>query len=271
MTILSLSNNSPIPDILPTSWDFLQQCDITVFRNLSHFKNCVGQVKQRDTHKGGVDYVTALSDLVSNKPQITESKALSIRELVRSNLFKRGLITEEVYEEYRYTDSGTVVGFDMGRYAEGDPECIITPTHQYVDFFHEVYINASYSYILTDEQVTETTAKILSAIEELERRHIFIKVTLVLPISSVSIDRDNYFALIPLFSHKEQKTIDTMSSVLNSRLLRKFFFAILEDQYGSRLSGNYGQVKSLPKTINMGDQFDEIRFFEGVLTEVGEL
>lgn len=260
--------DKPLHSLFP--WRHLTNSDNLEFRNLQHFIHVVSNLTQKEDDKCGISYADALKELKNKVPRLSASEQDSIRNLVRSKLHKRGLITEEVYEAFRYAEEGTVVGVDIGKYAAGEPDCVITPTRQYVDFFHELFVNISYRWDIDNSVIVANVAKLLAAIEELERQHIFIKITLVLPVRGVlrSGDRDMFLS-IPLFSHKEYKSVATMSAVLNERLLRKFVFAIMEDLYGSDLISGYGKATSLSGTINIGDTLDEIQFFEEIKKKVG--
>jgi len=59
-----------------------------------------------------------------------------------------------------------------------------------------------------------------------------------------------------------------MSAVLNDRLLRKFFFAVLEDTFGTTLNSNYGIAITVPDVINVGDTLDEVEFCKGILDKI---
>ena len=262
----------PLHSILPKSWkeEIGTPLDNLAFRNLDHFKYVVSKLKQVKDDNTGTSYAKALEDLLANRGALTAEKRESIRNLVRSNLHKRGLITEEVYENFRYTVDGTNVGVDVGKYASGKPDCVMSPAVQYVDFFYELYISISYPWDVTDESVKTNTAKLLAAIEELERQHIFIKIVTIFPARNVTRrGGQKLFSTIPLFSHKERKSVETMSAVVNERLLRKFYFAIMEDLYGDDLSSNYGNVIRLEDCMCIGDDFNEVEFFENIVKAVG--
>jgi len=260
----------PLPSIVPSSWKKeLGAIDFMCFRNLEHFKHIVSNIIQLDDTKCGMSYKEALVKLLKKQSDFPKKEQESIRDLVRSNLHKRGLITQEVYENFRYTYDGTQVDVDIGKFVNGEPDCVISPSVQYIDFFYELYINISYPYYIDNAQVRKSVAKLLATIEELERQHVFIKITLVFPARSVSLNnRNSYFSMLPLFSHKQIKSIDLMSSVVNDRLLRKFFFAILENTYFENLSSNYGFAKTLTGTMNIGEEFNEIDFFENIIDAV---
>jgi len=267
----SLNLQTPLHSIFPQEWkDKMKNTDYAAFRNLDHFKYYVSKLTQKRDSNCGITYASALDNLIKSKADFPKEKQESIRNLVRSNLHKRGLITEEVYENYRYTVDGTAVGFDVGKYANGEPDCVITPSVQYIDFFYELYISISYPYSITNEDIQKNIAKLLATIEELERQHIFIKIVLILPINNITENRDKkFFSSIPLFSHKDIKSVDNMSSVLNDKLLRKFYFAIVEDIYGENLASGYGNPISLSGCMNVGNKFNEIEFFENVVKTVG--
>jgi len=262
----------PYPDVFPKAWDKeINPRDYLAFRNLDHFKFIVSQITQKEDNKCDMSYAKALDMLLKEQSDFPEEEQESIRNLVRSNLHKRGLITEEVYEAFKYAVEGTQVGVDVGKYAAGEPDCVITTSRQYVDFFYELYVSISYPYYISNKQVRKNIAKLLATIEELERQHIFIKITLVLPIQNAAVGEGNkhFFSSIPLFSHKDNKSVSTMSAVVNDRLLRKFYFAILEDLYKERLHDNYGYAFELPTAMNVGNEFDEITFFKNVVEAVG--
>lgn len=271
MTIKDTDMAKPLFDIFPKSWAAeIGKCHFLPFRNLEHFKFEVKQLKQRQDNMCNMSYAEALDMLIKGKSDFPEEEQESIRNLVRENLLKRGLITEEVYENYRYTADGTQVDVDAGKYAAGEPDCVITPSKQYVDFFYELYVSISYPYHVDNSVIRKNVAKLLATIEELERRHIYIKVTLVLPINGCALDETrNFFSTVPLFSHKEPKSVSVMSSVINDRLLRKFYFAILETVFEGKLASGYGCPITLEKAMNVGTEFDEIEFYENIVNEVG--
>jgi hypothetical protein len=266
----------PFPDVFPSEWaSMIQPCDFMAFRNLDHFKFVVSKLKQKNDTQCGMTYADALTRLLEGQSDFPKEEQASIRNLVRENLHKRGLLTQEVYENFRYTTDGTKVDVDVGKYTAGEPDCVITPSRQYIDFFYELYISISYPYGVADSLVRKNTAKLLATIEELERQHIFIKITLIFPDRGCVIrdednkGRSNFVSAIPLFSHKEPKSVDTMSSVVNERLLRKFYFAILEDLYGDNLASSYGHALEIDTAMNIGKEFNEVEFFESIVNSVG--
>lgn len=270
----------PLPTILPVEWDkAIKSNDNVIFDSLDHFVYIVSKLTQREDDKCGMSYKDALSNLVRRKSDFPEEEQKSIENLVRKNLLKRGLITEEVYENFKYTNGseGSNLGVDVGKYAAGEAECVITPSRQYIDFFYELYISISYSAGVSNNTVRKNVAKLLATVAELERKHIFVKINVVFPDEGAAYVSDgeggsskrNFFSMIPVFSHKDPKSIEVMSSVVNDKLLRKFFFAIVEDFYGKDLSGVYGRPVELNKTINIGKDLNEVELFEKIKKDVG--
>lgn len=260
----------PFPSVFPKQFTEWQPSrDYFTFRNLDHFKHVVSKFTQKVDNNCGMNYAEALRMLIAGETDFPKSEQASIRNLVRSNLHKRGLITEDIYEAYRYTVDGVDVGTDIGKYAAGEPDCVISPARQYVDYFYELFISVSYPWSVTNETIRTNCAKLLATIEELERQHIYIKLAMILPVNSASTDGRHMFVDVPLFSHKDPKSVETMSAVINDRLLRKFFFAMMEAYYGDKLSGNYGYATELEGSMGIGNEFDEIEFFEEVVLSVG--
>ena len=267
----------PLSSIFLEDWkDRMKGCDNLSFDNLDHFIYLVSKLSQKDDKKCGMSYNEAIKKLTRKESDFPKSEQESIRNLVRKNLFKRGLITEEIYENYKYSTDGTQVGVDVAKYASGEADCVITPSKQYIDFFYEMYINISYPYSVSNEDVRTNVAKLLATVEELERQHVFIKINTLFPNSqprepnTVQEGKTNkFFSSIPIFSHRDYKSVDLMSSIINDRLLRKFYFAILEDVYGEDLVQGYGYPIKLPQTLNIGEEFDEIELFQDIKSFVG--
>lgn len=257
----------PIRDIHPKEWATklnTKKLDNAEFRNLQHFKNYCASITQIQDDYCDVTYAEALDDLLKGKAQLKEDEYESIRNLVRTNLLKRGLISEEIYESYKYDIDGVAV--DVAKVIAEDPQCFLKPAYSYTSYFYELYINVSYAGSVDDSHVREQMCKILATIEELEREHIFIKVTLVDCSGDVDGDRD-LLTTLPLFDYRDIKDIKAMSSVLNERLLRKFMFAMSEDIYGDNLASSYGRPIELPQTIRPIN-LDEIDLFTSIYDSI---
>jgi hypothetical protein len=100
MTLKNTDMTMPLYDIFPESWaKNIGKCHFLPFRNLDHFKSEVGKIKQNSDNMCEMTYAAALEMLIKGETDFPEEEQESIRNLVRSNLLKRGLITEEVYED----------------------------------------------------------------------------------------------------------------------------------------------------------------------------
>ena len=101
----------PFPDVFPKDFsEFSKNRDYFTFRNLDHFRHVVSKITQREDDYCDITYADALQKLLRGQGDFPKSEQDSIRNLVRSNLHKRGLITEDTYEEYRYCVDGLEVG-----------------------------------------------------------------------------------------------------------------------------------------------------------------
>ncbi len=261
---------STMLSIHPKEWmDILNSTHTSVYqyRNLQHFKHHVKSLTQLNDTKCGVSYKNALKDLLRGTPQITESDYQTIKNTVRQNLLKRGLISESIYESYRYDIEGEI--WDVSKVIAEDPACFLVANESYKNYFYELYISVSYPYHVSNDTVIQNMAKILATVELLEREHIYCKISLIVPNRKCNIGdgKPNYLGIIPIFSHRDTKTIETMSSVLNDRLLRKFFFAIWKDLYGKNLAGGYGVATELPYTIIPVD-LDECDLASSIIDKV---
>jgi hypothetical protein len=260
-----------LPDIYPKEWANvlnIDTLDLLEFRNLTHFKTHLSKLTQKHDMACDISYKDALAELVSGSSNFDSKEYATIRNLVRSNLLKKGLLTQEVYENYKYGVDGTAVDYDMGKYAAGEPDCVINPGVEYIDHFYELYINCSYNYTIKNEAIAEKINKMLATVEELQRQHINIKITLVKPTGKINTKND-FLSTVPLFSHRDFKDAATMSSIINNRILRKFYFAIYEDRFGEDLAEGYGKVISLPKCMNLDNKFNEVSFFTEIQAAVG--
>lgn len=263
-------SHTPLSDIHPKEWmDILKPKDTLIYqyRNLLHFKSHVKTLTQKEDDKCGIPYIEALKQLLNDTPTITEGEYQIIKNRVKQSLLKRGLITESVYESYHYDVEGEL--WDVAKVIAEDPACFLVPTEKYVSYFYELYISISYPWSVANSTIMENLAKILATVELLEREHIYCKITLVFPDQNCSSgSKQNFLATIPLFSHRDEKSIQIMSAVLNDRLLRKFFFAVLEDAFKDTLDEGYGRAIDIPNVINIGHHLDEVEFCQSILDRV---
>lgn len=247
----------------------IKNTNIFEYRNLQHYKNHISTISSSvDDRRSGCTYSTALDDLLASKPTMMQGDYEIIKNKVKNNLIKKGLISENVYESYKYDVEGDI--WDVAKVIAEDPMCCLVPTETYKNYFYELYISAAYPWYVKDEEVRESMAKLLATVELLEREHIYCKITIVSANTSVGKADDgktNILILLPLFSHREPKSIETMSAVVNERFHRKFSFATFEDTYGSNIYGGYGRPLELPNAITPVN-LDEVELASSILKKV---
>ncbi len=246
-----------LSDIYPHKWikqlkNTKQEIDILEFNNIQHFKTYLQQIKLNphgSANKQPVPFDTALKELIRGKAVINKSNYNTIKNEVKSVLQKKGLISENIYEGYEYDIEGDVI--DIGEYLTGNPSCMLRPKIKYKNFFYELFISAAYLGGVSEELIKENVSKILATIQLLEKEHIYIKVTIVAASSDTVEGKKTLVVAIPLFSHKDEKTIEEMSSIINERFFRTFIFGIREDMYGENLYDGYGRTIPLKDTIKL--------------------
>jgi len=269
MTIDKYVKDKPLLDTHPKSW--LEVVDNTWsvlnFNNLDHFKQCVSSITQIEDNSCYISYKQALNELVRGVGTIPEQEYKLIKDKVRESLIAKKLISKNIYKGYEYSVEGDTI--DVARYASGNPECFIKPKHKGKVHFYELYINISVSSGMQDSVLKSKIARLLATIQLLEEKKIYIKVNVVDTSGNLNTGegKPNLMLIIPLFSHRQPKSIKTMSSVLNERLLRKFSFAISEDIYGENLSNGYGTPINLPSVINLSENLDEVRIASDILDQ----
>jgi len=270
MKIKQYIKDNPLMNHHPKVWENTVTKDWTIlnFNNLPHFKQTVSSITQKSDNACDINYKEALNELVRGKATIKDSEYKLIKDKVREALIAKRLITREIYKGYEYSTEGDTI--DVARFASGNPECCIKPKSKGKVHFYELYINISVKGSMDDSVLKSKIARLLATIELLESRKIFIKVNIVDTSMHVNVGegKKHLLLILPLFSHREIKTIKTMSSVINERLLRKFSFAISEDLYGENLASGYGQPQDLPKVINLSQDLDEVAIATDILDQL---
>jgi len=253
--------DTPLSQHHPKSWHTqgtMPLIDSTVieFRNLEHFKNTVSDLTQKVDDTCGVSYKQALVELKQGKPTILQEDYQVIKQKVKESLLKRNLISENIYEGYKYSIEGELI--DIARYLEGNPECMLVPKSKGKHYFYEMYLNISVAGSMSGDEMNRRLAQVLATIELLEQERIYIKLNIVDTSGDVNTGegKPHLLTILPVFSHREHKCIEKLSSVANERLLRKFMFALSEALYGNDLSSGYGTPLSLPNCLNIQDNLD---------------
>ena len=253
--------DTPLSQHHPKSWRTqstmpLEDSIIIEFRNLEHFKNTMSDLTQKEDDKCGITYKQALLELKQGKPTMLQADYQVIKQKVKESLLKRNLIPENIYEGYKYSIEGELI--DIARYLEGNPECMLVPKSKGKHYFYEMYLNISVAGSMPGNEMNYRLAQVLATIELLEQERIFIKLNIVDTSGKVNTGegKPHLLTVLPVFSHREHKCIEKLSSVANERLLRKFMFALSEALYGDDLSSGYGKPLSLPNCLNIKDNLD---------------
>jgi len=227
----------------------------------------MSDLTQLEDMKCGVPYAQALADLKSGKGTISPANYQLIKHKVKESLLKRKLISENIYRGFEYSVEGELI--DVARYAEGNPECAIIPKESGKKFFYELYINATVAYYVSEQTISERLAQILATVELLESERIYIKLNVVISITNChNVDKPHLLCVLPVFSHRDVKCINSLSSVINERFLRKFIFAAMESVYGDNINSGYGTVCNLPHTLNLSQPFNEVDTAQSIIDQL---
>jgi len=264
-TILAPHHPKSWLELLPNEKTYFYQ-----FNNTQHFINTVATMSQREDNNCDITYNDAVTELRLGKGTITEAEYQEVRNSVRAALLKRNLISETIYEGYEYTTQGELI--DIARYLEGNPECVLQPKTTGKKWFYELYINASVPGHMSDTAVQNKLARILATIQLLEQDRIYIKLNAVMSGTNNARNKEenkpHMACIIPVFAHNEPKSLAKTSSIINTRLQRKFEYAILEHTYKDNLDSSYGQATRLPHTINLNSNIDECEIAEEILDKL---
>ena len=255
----------------PEEWKTqLRNAYILQYRNLDHFKRSMSFLKLKSSSFENVTYEQCVADLKGGIGQIPQGEYDLIKQKVKENLLAKRLISKDIYRGYEYATEGDTI--DVARLAAGNPECCVRPKFERKVSFYELFINTAVLGSVSENSIKKRLSKLLATIELLEEEGIYIKlngITFSRDVSEhPSVPKRDVCVVIPVFSHKEKKSITKLSSVINSRLQRKFSFAIRETVYGDKLSYGYGRATSLDKCINLKDPLDECHLAQDIIDRV---
>jgi len=162
------------------------------------------------------------------------------------------------------------MNIDIARYAAGEPDCVLTQTKKpKQNIFYEIYLSISYEWSVSDSTINRNISKLFAVISLLEKEHYYCKISLVFPDRNCNIGEgnSNLLVVIPVFSHREVKTLATLSAVINPFTLRKWGFNLLEEKYGDNLASGYGRPVDLPLCYNIGRDIDVGRIAEEIMNK----
>jgi hypothetical protein len=255
-----------LTDEFPREWEEIlkkanKKTDVLKFRNLQHFKDYLKKIKPaqhryKSSQEQPESYDKVLKDLIQGNPTIESKDYQIIKQQVKSVLQKKGLISENIYVDYEYDIEGEFI--DIATYLEGNPKCMLKPKVAYKNYFYELFINVSFLGHVDLDTVKNNLQRLLATIQLLEQENIFIKVTLISASSDVVEGERTQVIIVPLWSHKDVKTIEEMSSVFSEHFFRTIVFGIREHEYGKDLYSGYGRSLTLPKAVHLKDVNIEI-------------
>jgi hypothetical protein len=265
-----IKNHRKLLNHHPKSWNIDESVtEIIEFRNSQHFKYAIGLIQQKNNMLLGVSYKEALHEMRQEKGLISEEEYETVEQFVKENLIAKNLITKDIYKGVTYSHEGENI--DMLKFLEGDPDCYIVPKPREKIHFYELYIDSTVPHYVQEKDYMKNVAKLLATVKLLEQKQIFIKINLILRTKDSGdrcVKKKDLLVVVPLFSHRETKSINRISSIVNMRFLRKFGFAILETIFGEYLSSGHGRVNKLKQTIDLGNGFDEVKFAEEIVDKL---
>ncbi len=195
--------------------------------------------------------------------EIEEKKVDEIRNNVRNNLIKRGIINGTIYEGYKYDFEGEII--DYAELSTGNPKCMMKPIKKYDKYFYELYVNMSIPYIIPKEEIQEGAIRLAETIKALEELHVEIKVNIVLYSQKMYTNGENYLFICPLVSHLEYKDHQVLLPYMDGEFLRQALFTIMKN------SGNtvesLGNATKLKNSVNLWE-LDEVELAERIINEL---
>ncbi len=198
------------------------------------------------------------------KYKVDEKKVEAIRNTVRNNLIKRGIITGTVYEGYKYDIEGEII--DYGELATGNPRCFRKPIKKYDKWFYELYVNMSIPWFVSEESIIDGAIRLTETIKALEELNVEIKVNIILHSDGMFTNGGNYLFVLPLCSHLEFKDHDLLLPYMDGEFLRQALFTVMKNN--GKTSGDLGSARKLKNSVNLWE-LEEEELARGIMVELG--
>ena len=179
--------------------------------------------------------------------EVDERKVEEIRNTVRNNLLKRGIITGSVYEGYKYDIEGEIV--DYAELSTGNPKCMMTPVKKYDKYFYELYCNMSIPWSVSESRIIDGAIRLAETIKALEELKVEIKVNIVLYSQGMYTHGGDYLFILPLLSHLEYKDHKVLLPYLDGEFLRSALFTVMKNSGDTKDS--LGSATKLENTVNL--------------------
>ena len=246
-----------LSDLHPKSLKFTDKLLIHEYNNRQEFNF---HLKEEGEYKNSViDFRNKLK----NGCAVPAKKIEKIRNTVRNNLIKRGIISGTVYEGFKYDVDGIIV--DYAELASGNPECMLKPLKKYDKYFYELYINMSIPWKVSEDEIDEGAIRLIETIKCLEELNIEIKINLVMASRGMYTDGDSYLCIIPICSHLEFKDYNLLYPYCTGEFLRGPMFQQMKSTKPT--VSDLGYAIKLDNSVNIWE-VDEVALSERVLNDL---
>ena len=230
-----------VNDHHPKSLLYRKGTTVQEFDNKHDFIN---QLKVDGTYR---ELVKKFLDQVNGGVPNKDAETTLIRNTIRNNLIKRGIISGTVYEGWKYDVEGIIV--DYAELASGNPECMLKPVKKYDKYFYELYINMSIPWSVGEDEIMDGAIRLIETIKLLEERHIEMKLNVVLFSNGMFRNGDNFLTVIPLCNHLEFKDYNLILPFVTGEFLRGPLFQIMHSH--DNVDGSLGQATKLENSVNL--------------------
>jgi len=246
-----------IRDIHPT--DLLHEED-TVVEEFDSKEDFIEYIRQHPREEFDLDI---FFENIKN-PNIDKEHVEQVRNTVRNNLIKRGIITGVIYEGYKYDIEGDIV--DYAELATGNPKCMLKPVKKYDKYFYELYVNMSIPWVVQDDEIVDGAIRLAETIRALEELHIEIKINVVMFSRGMFTNDKNYLFIMPLMSHLDYKDVNSIVPFVDSIMFRTAMWTAMRNA-GDTVE-SLGRATKLTNTVNLWE-LDEEELARGILVDLG--
>ena len=237
-----------LKDIYPKDLRFSDDVNIQEFDNRQHY---VASLRESGNYGSAV---TKFLEQVKNGPKVDQTHVDTIRNTVRNNLIKRGIITGTVYEGFKYAVDGLII--DYAELAAGNPECMLKPVKKYDKYFYELYVNMSIPWKVEASEISDGAIRLIETITALEELNIEIKVNLIMSSRGMYTSGESYLCIIPICSHLEFKDYNLLYPYMTGEFLRGPMFQTMKN--GKPVQGNLGRAVKLNNAVNVWELREEV-------------
>ena len=244
-------------DLYPKSMKFNNKVQIQEFDNRFQF------LYTMSTKGDYGDKVSSFLEKVKNGSTVDTSKVEEIRNTVRNNLIKRGIISGSVYEGFKYDVEGLII--DYAELASGNPECMLKPLKKYDKYFYELYINMSIPWNVSEHKIDDGAIRLIETIKALEELNIEMKINVVMASQGMYQDGNSYLFILPICSHLDFKDYDLLYPYMNGEFLRGPLFQTMHS--GKPVNGSLGSAVKIENTVNLWE-IDETALAQRVLNDL---